>query len=191
MNRVIARLVFRFVHRPLRRVRLLPIGGLANRPANRVLLVAVLRLVDRAVAGLRAVPDARMALFAVAGLADLLVDGLLDRLVGGVPALFDDVVPDQLVAGVDLLLTGRETGLRIATGLRTAAVAWSQVFACQFLSSHRSEAGCLHNRRSASRQRLPLIVRSFSISLDFGAADRNPFSYIQLYEDGASRYPGR
>jgi hypothetical protein len=30
---------------------------------------------------------------------------------------------------------------------------------------------------------------SFSIILDFGAADRDSFFYTQLYEDGASRDP--
>src|SRR5439155_24389506 len=85
---------------------------------DRLLDAALDGLVGRLVAGL----VAGLGFFAVAGLAHRLHDGLLDRLVAGVEALLEHGIVHQLVGGPALLLTRAETGLCVATGLRTAGV---------------------------------------------------------------------
>ncbi len=89
-------------------------AGFVHRLAAGLQAILVTGAVAGAVAGLGFV--------AVTGLAHLPVDRFVHGLIAGVPAFFHHRVPDQLVAYSALLLAGRKTALRVATGPIAATI---------------------------------------------------------------------
>jgi hypothetical protein len=113
-------------------------AGFRNLFADGIVAFFPAGLVDRLAAGLLhgfiggfvARFVASLALFAIASLANLLHDGFLDGLVAGVPPFLQDRVVHQLVARAALVVTRRETTLRLTTRLAAAGVLVGAAMRC-------------------------------------------------------------